>query len=237
MPKSHPSRARLPSRSGSHLASSTGNAVSGLDEDNRSFTGANLCYSETLTMTLRLLSSIFACLALAASSAWADGGAVIAKEKVNGLNLTVFASPFPLRAGPADISVLVQDDNGQAVLDATVGLGWTTSAPEASTDWLPPCCSMTTLLGQTPALRTHSQNKLLYGAILPIRSAGPSEISVTVIRDGKESSLAVPVTAAPPRAPLLAYWPLLAFPPVAIGLFAVHQRLSRKKNGSSLHLG
>lgn len=197
---------------------------------------AQICATLKLSMTFRFFASIFACLAMAASSVRADGGAVIAKEKVNGLNLTVFASPFPLRAGPADISVLVQDDKGQAILDATVGLGWTTSAPAASTDWLPPCCSMATLLGQTPALRTHSQNKLLYGAILPIRSAGPSEISVTVSRDGKESSLTVPVTATPPRAPLLAYWPLLAFPPVAIGLFTLHQRLSRKKNGSSLHL-
>jgi len=159
---------------------------------------------------------------------WADGGAIIAKETVNGLTLTVFASPAPLRAGPADISVLVQDAKGQAVLDATVSLGWTSSNPTATTDWLPPCCSMSTLLGQTPALRTHSQNKLLYGAILPIRNAGPSEISVTVQTPQSNAGLTIPITAAPPRAPLVAYWPLLAFPPVAIGLFAVHQRLSRR---------
>jgi hypothetical protein len=189
-----------------------------------------------MLMTLRFLASILACLAMAASPAWADGGAIIAKETVNGLNLTVFASPFPLRAGPADISVLVQDDKGAALLDATVGLGWTSDSPEASTDWLPPCCSMTTMLGQTPALRTHSQNKLLYGAILPIRSAGPSEITVKVYRDGKESSLTIPVTVSPPRAPLLAYWPLVAFPPVAIGLFGIHQRLTRKKTGADLPL-
>jgi hypothetical protein len=183
-------------------------------------------------MTLRAFALILTCLAAAVSPAWADGGAIIAKETVNGLNLTVFASPFPLRAGPADISVLVQDEKGSAVLDATVGLGWTSANPAATSDWLPPCCSMATLLGQTPALRTHSQNKLLYGAILPIRSAGTSEISVKVSRDGKESSLTIPVTATPPRAPLVAYWPLLAFPPVAIGLFTMHQRLLRRKAGA-----
>ena len=159
---------------------------------------------------------------------WADGGVIIAKETVNRLNLTVFASPVPLRAGPADVSVLVQDAKGRAVLDASVELAWTSANPTAATDWLPPCCSMATAFGQTPALRTHSQNKLLYGALLPIRNAGASEISVTVKSPQGDARLTIPITAAPPRAPLLAYWPLLAFPPVAIGLFAVHQRLSRR---------
>lgn len=171
-----------------------------------------------------LVAFLFSC----APSLFADGGVILAREKVNGLDLTVFASPVPLRAGPVDVSVLVQDAAGQAVLDAKVDLGWTTTSPTASTDWLPPCCSMETALGKTSALRTHSQNKLLYGAILPVRSAGPSEISVTVQTSGAQASLAIPVEALPPRAPVLAYWPLLAFPPAAIGLFAMHQRLSRR---------
>ena len=171
---------------------------------------------------------IFALLFFSAPAVLADGGAIIAREKVNGLDLTVFASPFPLRAGPVDVSVLVQDAKGKAVLDAVVDLGWTTSSPTATTEWLPPCCSMETALGKTPALRVHSQNKLLYGALLPVRSAGPSEISVAVKTPGAAASFSIPVEARAPRAPVLTYWPLLAFPPVAIGMFALHQRLSRK---------
>jgi hypothetical protein len=174
------------------------------------------------------LAASFLLVLLSLCHAWADGGAIIARETVNGLNLTVFASPAPLRAGPADVSVLVQDAQGRAVLDAAVELGWSSPMPASSSDWLPMCCSMATALGQTPALRTHSQNKLLYGAILPIRNAGESEISVSVKSPQGEASLTIPVNAAPPRAPLFAYWPLLAFPPVAIGLFAAHQRLSRR---------
>jgi hypothetical protein len=176
---------------------------------------------------LRVLAPVLA-IPLAWGSCWADGGVIIARETVNDLNLTVFASPVPLRAGPADISVLVQDTKGQAVLDASVEIGWTATAATATTDWLPPCCSMNTLQGLTPALRTHSQNKLLYGVLLPIRSAGASEISVRVTSPRGDARLDIPVTIAPPRAPVLTYWPLLAFPPVAIGLFAVHQRLSRR---------
>lgn len=172
--------------------------------------------------------SFLALLFFSVPSVLADGGAIIAREKVNGLDLTVFASPFPLRAGPVDLSVLVQDAKGNAVLDAEVDLGWTTSSPTVSTDWLPPCCSMETALGKTPALRTHSQNKLLYGAILPVRSAGPSDISVTVKTPDTQASLSISVEAQPPRAPALTYWPLLVFPPAAVGLFALHQRLSRR---------
>src|SRR5258706_7098552 len=53
----------------------------------------------------------------------ADGGAVCL-SKISGLFLvTVFASPEPLRAGPIDISILVQDARtGGIVLDATVDL-------------------------------------------------------------------------------------------------------------------
>lgn len=171
---------------------------------------------------------VLAMFVLAAASALADGGAIIARQNVNGLDLTVFAAPFPLRAGPVDLSVLVQDAKGKAVLDAVVELGWTTSSP-VKEDWLPPCCSMGTALGKTPALRTHSQNKLLFGAIVPVRSAGPSEISVTVKTAAAEAALFLPVEVAPPRPPVLAYWPLLAFPPFAIGLFALHQRLSRPR--------
>ena len=164
----------------------------------------------------------------AVSSVQADGGAIIARQKFDGLNVTVFASPVPLRAGPVDVSVLVQDAQSKAILDATVELAWTALTP-AATDWLPPCCSMNTARGATPALRSHSQNKLLYGAILPIRSTGPSEISIRVKTPLSEVNFSVPIEAAPPRPPLLAYWPLLAFPPVAVGMFALHQRLARRR--------
>jgi hypothetical protein len=184
----------------------------------------------TPSVSRRGLILFFALLLLLGPSVFADGGAIIVREKVDGLEVTVFASPVPLRAGPVDVSVLVQDRAGRAVLDARVDLGWTTASPAVSPDWLPPCCSMATALGKMPAPRGHSQNKLLYGAILPVRSAGPSQISVTVHVSGRQASLAIPVEALPPRPPVLAYWPLLAFPPVAIGLFAMHQRLSRRSS-------
>ena len=57
----------------------------------------------------------------AASHSFGDGGTILKRETLNGLNVTVFASPSPLRAGPVDVSVLVQDGD-KPVLDATVEL-------------------------------------------------------------------------------------------------------------------
>src|SRR5688572_20861731 len=40
---------------------------------------------------------------------WADGGQLRLIERHGNLQIAVFTSPNPLRAGPVDISVLVQD--------------------------------------------------------------------------------------------------------------------------------
>jgi hypothetical protein len=86
---------------------------------------------------------LFLCVTIlltAASHSFGDGGTILKRETLNGLNVTVFASPSPLRAGPVDVSVLVQDGD-KPVLDATVELEWS-AASDASAEWVPPCCAM-----------------------------------------------------------------------------------------------
>lgn len=162
------------------------------------------------------------------TQAWADGGAIISRQKVDNLDITVFASPAPLRAGPVDVSVLVQEAGSVApVMDATVEVVWNGS-PQAPVEWLPPCCSMGAL-DRVSALRGHSQNKTLYSAIVPVKSAGPSQFSVRVQRGDVSAAISCDVQVQPPRSPILAYWPFLAFPPFFVAGFALHQRLSRKK--------
>lgn len=172
---------------------------------------------------------LIACLLISAAPCLADGGAIIARQTINGLELTVFASPAPLRAGPVDVSVLVQDEQtGKPVLDATVDVLWSSVSPD-SPDWLPPCCSMETGPGAVPATRGHSQNKFLYSAIVPVRSAGPSEFVIRSRSGDREALISCDVEAGPPRPPALAYWPFLALPPFAVAGFALHQRLSRRR--------
>jgi hypothetical protein len=55
-----------------------------------------------------------------------DGGAVRVSREQSGYRITVFSSPSPLRAGPVDISVLVQDARkGEPLLQARVTIRMT----------------------------------------------------------------------------------------------------------------
>src|SRR5689334_6480039 len=52
---------------------------------------------------------------------YADGGTVRAREVRDGRRITVFTSPTFLRAGPLDVSVLVQDaTSGKPLLDLPI---------------------------------------------------------------------------------------------------------------------
>ena len=174
----------------------------------------------------------FALSLLASACCYGDGGAILARQTVNGLGLTVFASPAPLRAGPVDVSVLVQEGE-TPVLDARVEMAWSAGA-SASAEWVPPCCTMESGAERISAVRAHSNNRFLYSAIVPMKSSGTSELVVKVEQGGREASLICNLEVRPPLPRALAFWPWLAFPPVAIAGFALHQSLlrSRRKGDS-----
>jgi hypothetical protein len=181
----------------------------------------------------KLCSTVLAITVLAAACCHGDGGAIIARQTINGLDVTVFASPAPLRAGPVDVSVLVQR-GAKPILDAAVEVAWRASS-SSSEDWLPLCCAMDSKAEKIPALRAHSNNRFLYSAIVPVRSAGPSVLVITVSQGEREAVLSCDIEVRRPLPPALAFWPWLAFPPVAIAGFALHQRLirSRPRGGSA----
>ncbi len=57
-------------------------------------------------LMLAILSSV---ILHPSSLARADGGAVRLRQRSGGYQIAVFTEPTPLRAGPVDVSVLVQD--------------------------------------------------------------------------------------------------------------------------------
>jgi len=76
---------------------------------------------------------------------------------INGFDVTVFASPVPLRAGPVDVSVLVQRGE-KAILDAAVEVAWrrlSSSSLAASV------LHNGIDADRIPALRAHSNNSPL----------------------------------------------------------------------------
>jgi hypothetical protein len=155
----------------------------------------------------------FLCGLLLPRAAFADGGLLRASETAGPFIITVFSSPTPLRAGPADISVMVQErDTGAPALDAQV-----TVTAQRSGDGLQPVVAAAT--------RAQATNKLLYAALVDLTAAGSWDLHVTVNRDTATARITTTLAVGPPLPRLLAFWPYLALPPAAILLFALHQWL------------
>lgn len=148
------------------------------------------------------------------SRAQADGGLVALHQEAGPFVVTVFTAPGPLRAGPVDISVLVQDRaSGQPVLDGEVFVRLKSPGGK-------------TLIAR--ATREAAQNKLLYSALMNLPEAGQWELEVT-IKQGKEiASIVGQVSAATPTPFLLSYWRSLLLPPIVIAGFALNQWLKRR---------
>ncbi|HEY8901112.1 MAG TPA: hypothetical protein VIM61_11935 [Chthoniobacterales bacterium] len=173
-----------------------------------------------------------ALLLLLPAAAFADGGAVISQQVVGPYRVTLFGSPSPLRAGPADLSVMLQDAaTGEAVLDRKVAIQVQAVTNDAKSEaWVPPCCSMKPTVAAITATHAVAQNKLLYAANVLLPASGPHQISV-IIGDGPaapDATLQATAEIAPPAPPASAYWAYLAAPPIIIAGFALNQRLRRR---------
>lgn len=177
-----------------------------------------------------LLLVICLLLSAAMQGARADGGVVLAQQTSGPYRITLFGSPSPLRAGPADLSVFVQNaQTGDAVLDPKVQIQVQAASGDAGVAWLPPCCSMKAAASTMAATHEAAQNKLLYAANTIIPASGAHKI---LVRLDDAEVLSAPVEIAPAQPPLAHYWSYLALPPLAIAGFALNQRLRRRR---SLH--
>ena len=105
--------------------------------------------------TLFSLAVAIALLTAQCATALADGGQVRVMQQQGDYQLTVFTSPNPFRAGPADVSILLQDTRThQTIPDATITIELT--PPDKSN---PPIRAIATAGAAT--------NKLLRAAINP----------------------------------------------------------------------
>jgi hypothetical protein len=145
----------------------------------------------------------------------ADGGIVQFRQQAGPFIVTLFSTHSPLRAGPADLSVLVESLQSRSpILDASVSLRLLDSKGAEIT-----------------AVATHAQatNKLLYATLPVIPQPGAWAVRVNVARGDKKAIVAgtVQVLAAPPA--LVHYWPYFAIVPCAVVLFALNQYLKAKQ--------
>ena len=155
---------------------------------------------------------------LAAPAAWPDGGVVRLRERRGALVVTVFTAPDPLRAGPQDVSVLVQDPSGAPVLDAEVTLRFDPPAGPRSGF-------------AVRALHSQATNKLLQAAQVDLGEVGEWRLGVSVRRAGQARDLSCPLPIAPATHRVAALWDVFALPPLMVVLFALNQTLRPRRAG------
>ncbi len=160
------------------------------------------------------------------TSASGDSGVVRASSIAGPWKLTLFSSPTPFRAGPVDLSILVQDpETDEAILDATVNLMLQHGDAEVDTILV-------------TATRADATNRLLYAALFDLPEPGSWQVDLHVEHDGQFARLQVTLAADPPLPPILGFWTWLSFPAIVIILFICNQWLSRTRGaGDDGHRG
>jgi hypothetical protein len=155
---------------------------------------------------------IFASLLLA-GVARGDGGVLRLSQASGPFVISVFTAPEPLRAGRAEVSVLVQT-HGAVVLDAVVELR--VRAPDGAE--------------QTLALtRAAAKNQLFQSAFVELRTPGRWGLFVTARQAGTPATVACDLDVAPATAGLAAHWVPLALPALCVLLFVWRERLLRQR--------
>jgi hypothetical protein len=128
--------------------------------------------------------------------------------------VTVFTTDSPLRAGPVDISLLIQSrEDQQPVLDCVALLQlWKNDATSISSE----------------ATHQGAQNKLLYAAQVKLPEPGVWELEAVITHENDSVEVGGSITVVPSNPVFLAYWRSLTLPPLLITLFALNQWLKRR---------
>src|SRR5262245_27684443 len=168
-------------------------------------------------IALALLSGVLT-IVLLINGAHADGGTVQFTKSAGPFSITVFTTPSPLRAGPVDISLMIQrSDNQQPLLDCIADVqlrnrGDVTISSKATHD--------------------AAQNKLFYAAQVRITEPGVWDLEVTIRRGDDTAKVSGAITLAASNPVLLVYWRSLAIPALFISLFALNQWLKRRRTAA-----
>jgi hypothetical protein len=149
------------------------------------------------------------------SVARADGGAVRLREQAGAYQVTVFTSPTPFRAGPVDVSVLVQDAAGECVPEARVTVRLTARGSGEVLEY--------------PATAEAATNKLFHAAVFQLPEPGWWDVAVAVNGPHGPALFRFGVQADEPLPRWLELWPWFAWPALVVALFGVHRVLVRRK--------
>ena len=157
--------------------------------------------------------------------AQADGGRVALVERRGGLQISVFTSPNPLRAGPVDISVLVQDaETKQPLGDAQVFVDLTLREnPERRI--------------RAAATSAAATNKLMLSALVELPEPGWWDVEVLCRTDDAAAQVQFALEAGRPLPRWLAVWPWFSWPLGVVLLFGVHRWLVWRRQSDARRSG
>src|SRR5258707_2336194 len=153
----------------------------------------------------------------------ADGGVVMCQRTSAPFTITLFSTEMPLRPGPADLSVLLEQPDGRSpILDAQVFIELEHEAG---------------MIIRAEATRSQARNKLLYCSLINLPAAGHWKIRLHISRGNTRAEMLSDLVVAAPQPVFLSHWELIAVPPIIIILFIFNQWLRRRafnKRGVSL---
>jgi hypothetical protein len=153
-------------------------------------------------------------------TAYGDGGMIRLSQCEGGYRISVFTEPTPFRAGPVDISVLIQDARTGALIPET-----------RATIWLTPYSHPSQPMHRSATSKA-ATNKLLKAALFVLPE--PGRWAVEVVIEGEQGNARVHFELdAVERIPQWsAMWSWIGWPAPVILLFSIHQMLVwRKRRG------
>jgi len=143
----------------------------------------------------------------------ADGGVVIFQQTSPPFNITLFSTEMPLRPGPADLSVLLEQPDGHSpILDAQVLLELEHEGG---------------MIIHAEATRIQARNKLLYCSLINLPAAGHWKTRIDIRRGDTRTEALSDLLVASPQPVFLSHWELIAAPPTIIIVFMLNRWLRR----------
>jgi hypothetical protein len=147
-------------------------------------------------------------------AARADGGTVRLVERQGGFQVSVFTSPNPLRVGPVDISVLLQDSETLAPMSASIITLNVT--PRGGAGHAIHCF----------ATVEAATNKLFRDASVELPEPGWWDVEVDCEGAHGGARVRFAMDVAPPLPGWMAAWPWFCWPLVVVLLFGAHRYLA-----------
>jgi hypothetical protein len=153
----------------------------------------------------------------------ADGGSIRLSEEKRGYRITVFSAPSPFRAGPVDMSVLVQDaSTGDPMTQVLVTVRMTNSRGLAL---------------EHPATSETAPNKLLQAAQFELPEAGRWALEVQVQGSYGLAVIGGELEAAEPLPRWVEIWPWIGWPALVVALFGIRQVCVQRTSRSPTRRG